>query len=883
MRVSKIRNSPRIVLSAAKNKSELVQDELLLTDANSDGFSDNYIVSDYLDGELDDGGQRIFAEELAEAEEFLFTPETNTVSTDVVNIEKVEAGIMDAGSGRTPDMKIYGTTLVNLLGSYGNFEVDTNSDGLADGWTNDAALSAVANAIDTTYELFGSSCQKITLSADGEGGNYAEITVAAGEVLFVAGYIKAGDTATTGELYVDWRDNTDTQISTDSVGTNATTTAIRKSAVLTAPANTVKARIYITVAGITGKLAYFDGIEVINLTTQGILDSVRQQKYGVANWADLTEAQLELEIPYFDSVLSVNVEDGTASELTIENRGKNLLDNSKTFCPTNNGDYVIEECGWWKCRLTGDYWYLVIGSESYTNEFSSELPISKTPLYVYLTMKLGTPNVGSKFLRVFCYDYAGNYLGLIPVISPTSVTGSLDSGALVKFIIPDGALFSNTKYIKLGIQWYINDTSERIFYVKDIVLSLSDDPLYLPPRTDSITIPDTVELHGFDGVFNYIDDSGNFVKNWEREDKTTDASGAFSLTGYASSSKVICRNKTNGEVEVLDAAASVTTSWTEEDIEILYQLEVPTLTSESLTGSIKLYQGQNNVLSPDSSVPVAINVVNLNNDVTTSTNFVNIENITNTASYEWNSGNLTSWSMSGRSFVNLLHDSEAVPDTYSRHFKSLDGNTYFDYLNETLITGDNTYTFVTNSSGDTASMAVYNLTELGSLTTLEASAANTLAEESLYDTDTLWEDLPEAILTEMLPPYIAQYTKEYTTSYIKPISNTVEHHEIPIDLPLLGLKSYNNVINSDGSGTEYAKISDLSEGSFTYLGEVDGIDYVEIELDYDLAQELEVSEIGVCWDYSSDVSTLTRRVLDTVVEVVWDYSSDVSTLSRRAI
>ncbi len=59
---------------------------------------------------------------------------------------------------------------------------------------------------------------------------------------------------------------------------------------------------------------------VIDLDAMGALDSVRQAKYGVANWADLTEAQLEDEIPYFDSVMSVNVEDGTASELTIVNR-----------------------------------------------------------------------------------------------------------------------------------------------------------------------------------------------------------------------------------------------------------------------------------------------------------------------------------------------------------------------------------------------------------------------------------------------------------------------------------------------------------------------------------------------------------------------------------
>ena len=862
MRVSKIRNSPRIVLSAARSKSELVQDELLLTDTNSDGFSDNYIVSDYLDGELDDGGQRIFADELAEAEEFLFTPETNTVSTDVVSIEKVEAGIMDAGSGRTPDMKIYGTTLVNLLGSYGNFEVDTNTDGLADGWTNDAALSAIANAIDTTYELFGSKCQKITLSADGEGGNYIEVSVAAAQVLFVAGYIRVGDTSTTGKLIVDWRDNTDTQISTDTVGTIAVASYGRVSALLTAPANTVKARIYITVAGVTGKLAYFDGLQLIDLTAAGALDPVRAAKYGVANWEDLTEAQLEAEIPYFDSVMSVNVEDGTASELTVENRGKNLFDIYKFYEATEGANAGRE-------LMTFDGYETLYFSYNYSTGYSVYKGFKPNTQYL---IRFDSYLLVASYCVFFIFKYSdGTSTPIYPNVTSLfewNTNGLISTGG--------------KSVVDLRIS-YASGSKDVYFKNLQLVEYPQDSYDYIDCRSDSITIPDTCELHGYNGVFNYIDSNGNFVKNWEREDKTTDVSGAFSLTGYASGSKVICRNKTNGEVEVLDAAASVTTSWTEEDIEILYQLEVPTLTSESLTGSIKLYQGQNNILSPDSSVPVAINVVNLNNDVTTSNNIVNIDNIINTASYEWNAGNLTSWSMSGRSFVNLLHDSEEVPDDYSRHFKSLDGNTYFDYLNATLITGDNTYTFVTNSSGDTASMAVYNLTDLGTLTTLEADAANTLAEEVLYDTDTLWEDLPEAILTEMLPPYIAQYTKEYTTSYIKPISNTVEHHEIPIDLPLLGLKSYNNVINSDGTGTEYAKISDLSEGSFIYLDEVDDIDYVEIELDYDLSQELEIPEIGVCWDYSSDVSTLTRRVLDTAVEVVWDYSSDVSTLSRRAI
>lgn len=206
---------------------------------------------------------------------------------------------------------------------------------------------------------------------------------------------------------------------------------------------------------IDGYFIKSDGYKDVVLPLMGALDPVRAAKYEAENWSDLTVEELAENVPYFDSVMSVNVEGGTASELTVENRRDD----------------------------------------------------------------------------------------------------------------PDGEAFC------------------------------------------SIVIPDTIELHGFDGAFNYIDSDGNYVKNWERADKTTDGAGAFALTGYASGSKVICRNKTSGEVEVLDAAASVTTSWTETDIEILYRLAtaVESIVQLESTGFM-LYPGDNNVLSPDSKTPVAIQV-----------------------------------------------------------------------------------------------------------------------------------------------------------------------------------------------------------------------------------------------------------------------------------
>lgn len=248
--------------------------------------------------------------------------------------------------------------------------------------------------------------------------------------------------------------------------------------------------------------------------------------------------------------------------------------------------------------------------------------------------------------------------------------------------------------------------------------------------------------------------------------------------------------------------------------------------------------------------------------------------------YGWEAGTAR-WTLSGRTLVNLIYSGKDVPDGEGRYFKCCDGNTYIDMLNETTISGDNTYKLVTNSSGDTADMAVYNLTSMRYLTEKEAARANVLAGEALYDTDTLWEDLPAEIIVEMLY-YAPNYTKEYASS----ITNTrsgAPFSEVNFDLPILSLMSNKNTINSDGTGIKHVWLDDLSGATFTHLYEGTGCDYVQIELDADIAEEIEDFEIGVVWDYSSDVSDLSRDLKDVTVETFWNYSSDVSTLRRQSI
>jgi hypothetical protein len=399
---------------------------------------------------------------------------------------------------------------------------------------------------------------------------------------------------------------------------------------------------------------------------------------------------------------------------------------------------------------------------------------------------------------------------------------------------------------------------------------------YAPPRSDSITIPDTVELHGYNGVFNTIDNHGRYVKYVERDTTTTDASGYFTLTNYKQSSKVIVRNITDGRTLTLDAQDSLSTGWNNTDIEYLYVLDTPVETIVSLTGDLKLYQGQNNVSSLDSSLPIPIQITHVDNEVETVTNMVGIENIVKTGAYEWNTG-IANWTLTGKTLVNLIYSGKDVPDGEGRYFKACLGNTYIDILNETKIDGDNTYYLITNTSGDTADLAVYDLTSMGKLTQAEADKANALSGGS-YDTDTYWEDLTVDILVDMLY-FVDNYTKEYTSSITNTRNSAVLSH-VNINTPALSLKDYRNIINSNGTATKYVWLSDYSEGTYTHLGELDNDDYIQVDIDADLEQEIEDFEIGVVWDYSSDVSTLSRDIRDITVETFWDYSSDTSTLRR---
>lgn len=66
----------------------------------------------------------------------------------------------------------------------------------------------------------------------------------------------------------------------------------------------------------------------------------------------------------------------------------------------------------------------------------------------------------------------------------------------------------------------------------------------------------------------------------------------------------------------------------------------------------------------------------------------------------------------GLTITNLV-DGADIADSGTVSFNTVNGDKYFDTLNETIITGDGTEMSATNSSGATANMAIYHLNALG--------------------------------------------------------------------------------------------------------------------------------------------------------------------------
>ena len=144
---------------------------------------------------------------------------------------------------------------------------------------------------------------------------------------------------------------------------------------------------------------------------------------------------------------------------------------------------------------------------------------------------------------------------------------------------------SPTVYIDIRNLYY----SPRAFTISNIHLQKASQP------SQTATVND--ELFGFEGVYDTIESDGTVTKYWSRTTKTTDGSGNFTLSGYATGSNLIVVNNTNGETKILPASGTVATGWASVSVTVIYRLATP-ITGATFTGTVDLMPGENNIIVP---------------------------------------------------------------------------------------------------------------------------------------------------------------------------------------------------------------------------------------------------------------------------------------------
>jgi len=174
----------------------------------------------------------------------------------------------------------------------------------------------------------------------------------------------------------------------------------------------------------------------------------------------------------------------------------------------------------------------------------------------------------SALVTISIFDVSKTYVSTTNASSP--ITFTPESGTVYVFI-------QNT------------DSSPRIFSISSIHLQKASQP------SQSATVND--ELFGFEGVYDTIESDGSVTKYWSRTTKTTDSSGNFTLTGYATGSNLIAVNNTNGETKILPASGTVATGWASVSVTVIYRLATP-ITGATFSGTVDLMPGENNIIVP---------------------------------------------------------------------------------------------------------------------------------------------------------------------------------------------------------------------------------------------------------------------------------------------
>ena len=391
--------------------------------------------------------------------------------TSVINV--------DQASGA--EFRVYGNTLVNLLGSYGNFEVDSNGDGLADGWdkTSGRETSLAAEKV-----LYGLKAQRVIANtADTTMIRYVRrygIPLMAGKR-----YVAIADLITDGTTPGEIRMYATGYTGGDFIGTSGDVTADRPIFVkFTLSSDTADGGLFLYNRAALGSTGWvqFDGAGIYEVSEE------LYNRIGI----DITVDNIRDYLPHVDGVQHVK-------GVSIYHPSKNLLPSQPDTLHAN-------------AKLTAPYELVLNATEKYQG---SRIVVDVKPNTVYtisaeMTASTVSPDKG--YFDIYAIDRSGNSTWLAELASFNQSR---------KFTTPATCV---------SLRIAITSTTAGTFTFKNWQLELGDKATpFEPAKPQQLIIPETlVEVGGYRDEVMVSNDGATLVKRVQRDVIVADGS----LTWY---------------------------------------------------------------------------------------------------------------------------------------------------------------------------------------------------------------------------------------------------------------------------------------------------------------------------------------------------------------
>jgi len=451
------------------------------------------------------------------------------------------------------DIKLYGTTIVNLLGKYGNFEDGAPNIG---GFVGNGYGRTTEKAFTGSYSWKG----VVHTISGGAAFTISNIPFNTHVFFFRTAIYPKYSTSTRFRIYnftkSEGSNNTPIVYPTPDTWNQLTGKIdITSFTGWDFDNDDIELLIYHS-TGTDYQLddpIYLDNIAVYDLTARGDLDPVRATyytaKYGqtTTKWEELEEDDLAIELPYVDGVACIGWDWSSGDKaITIENRGKNLFDGAlESGDIDSNGANIVDATK--------------IRSANY-------IPVKPDAMYILSNDK--------GYTDVTAYYYDVNKIFL----SSASVGTS-------NFTIPAGVKYM--RFVMVG-----TDVDAKV------QLEEGDTPTnHEPVKTDKIEIPAGTHLFGYAGVQDSINlSTGKKDKRWEKESDVVVTSGSGTLTKSGTGTAILI-DENGVPYEGTVSGTTLTTSAPDGTYTVWYQLATPKVLEIPVTSNFNyLGRGHNQIL-----------------------------------------------------------------------------------------------------------------------------------------------------------------------------------------------------------------------------------------------------------------------------------------------